>query len=346
MRRLAPLLALAIASPVQAGLYTETERVHFEVGADGVARALPYEPQFKDLLDSHLMASDSARPAEVNGKLTPRGELLNRLKTATGLELAALEVRGGFAERALSVLAPRARDRVPDFVALITLAQAHAARGEWPEAARVHAAAFFDATPPATLPGANREQTQWLLQVEKVYVKRWIALRRREAALPREQTLDGGPPELFPGVAFAQLGGSPEGKAKLPPDAVPIVQQLLLWSPGDTGLLWLLGELYAAKGEVRAASKVFDQCTWGRSYTNRPVLMAHRQTARAAVDALPPETVDAIPEPAKPEEVPPEPARTTGDLARAYWPVPVGLGAVTAIMILLQVRSWRKRVRR
>ena len=152
-----------------------------------------------------------------------------------------------------------------------------------------------------------------------------------------------GPPELFPGVTFAALGGTPESSAKLPPDAVAVVQQLLLWSPGDTDLLWLLGELYAARGELRTAYKVLDQCSFGRSYTNRPVLMAHRQAARDAVDKLPPETVDAIPEAAPPPPaVPPEPERTAGELLRDYWPVPVGLVAVALLMVALQVRAWRR----
>ncbi len=52
---------------------------------------------------------------------------------------------------------------------------------------------------------------------------------------------------------------SPE-KAKLPPNALPIVQQLNVWMPDDLRLYWLLGELYNAQGGeqgIRAAYQVF-----------------------------------------------------------------------------------------
>ena len=76
-------------------------------------------------------------------------------------------------------------------------------------------------------------------------------------------------------------------KAKLRTDAVAIVQQLLLWSPDDNRLLWLLAELTAAAGRLREASEIFDQCTWGRGFTNRKKLMDHRTLVAAAANAIP-----------------------------------------------------------
>jgi tetratricopeptide (TPR) repeat protein len=46
-------------------------------------------------------------------------------------------------------------------------------------------------------------------------------------------------------------------KAKLPKDAVLIVQQLLIWMPDDNRLYWLLGELLNAQGDVEGATTVF-----------------------------------------------------------------------------------------
>src|SRR5262249_9699783 len=49
-------------------------------------------------------------------------------------------------------------------------------------------------------------------------------------------------------------------KAKLPPDALDIVQQLLVWLPDDLRLYWLLGELYNARGgtaNIEAAQLIF-----------------------------------------------------------------------------------------
>src|SRR5205085_4989182 len=51
-------------------------------------------------------------------------------------------------------------------------------------------------------------------------------------------------------------------KAKLPGNAIEIVQQLLVWLPGDDRLYWLLGELYNAQGgpkNIRAARMIFDE---------------------------------------------------------------------------------------
>jgi tetratricopeptide (TPR) repeat protein len=48
-------------------------------------------------------------------------------------------------------------------------------------------------------------------------------------------------------------------KAKLPPDAIKIVQQLLVWTPDDLRLFWLLGELLNAQGDVESAKIVFSE---------------------------------------------------------------------------------------
>jgi hypothetical protein len=46
-------------------------------------------------------------------------------------------------------------------------------------------------------------------------------------------------------------------KAKLPPNAILIVQQLLIWMPDDQRLFWLLGELLNADGNIEGAKTVF-----------------------------------------------------------------------------------------
>jgi hypothetical protein len=74
---------------------------------------------------------------------------------------------------------------------------------------------------------------------------------------------------------------------KLPPDALAIVQQLLLWFPLDTRLYWLLAELYAAADDLDSAAVILEECTWSRAYGNRQVLMDHRVAVRAAVAARP-----------------------------------------------------------
>jgi hypothetical protein len=170
---------------------------------------------------------------------------------------------------------------------LANLAHTHAARQEWDEAVRWHQAALLDAEFPDDLPGATPDQRKWLLKIEREYYPRWLAVHRRRAA---EKT----PPDaeevfpLFP-VRFVNDAGAYEAgrlaaaeKAKLPPDAIAVVQQLLLWAPWDTGLYWLLAELYAADGQLGAADTIFFQCANSRQYSNRPVLMDHRRAVQVA----------------------------------------------------------------
>jgi hypothetical protein len=99
--------------------------------------------------------------------------------------------------------------------------------------------------------------------------------------------------ELFP-VKFVGPGGQFEPgtiadaeRAKLPADATAVVQQLLLWTPADTRLYWLLGELYNAKGDLAAADSIFEQCVWSRRYDN-PALREHRRLVKEALAAQAP----------------------------------------------------------
>ena len=69
--------------------------------------------------------------------------------------------------------------------------------------------------------------------------------------------------------------------------AIAIVQQLILWFPGETRLYWLLAELYAAENDLDSAIAIFDECAWGQKYGNRKLLMEHRNAVRAAIDARP-----------------------------------------------------------
>jgi len=332
---LAVFVALAPSAP--AGVYFAAERGPFAVDAAGVPVELPYEPRFKQLLDDRVNALVPTGPLERDGKPTFRGEAVARSTGPDPVESAAYAIRAGDPAAAVNRL--EAFRRRPDFVALLTLAHAHAARGEWTEALRTHEAAFYDAPPSATLvlPGATPDQTKWLLTLERTPYRRWLTLKRDEAAV-RDAT-GQGVLDLFPGVRFAPAAGPaapPPDLAKLPPDAVAVVQQLLLWAPDDGRLLWLLGEVYAATGRLREADKVIDQCTWGRNMTNRTQLMAHRQAVRAAVAALPPERDDEmLPDdpPAPPESSPV--VRLVLALA--------GAGAVAAVMVGLQVRAWRTR---
>jgi hypothetical protein len=271
--------------------------------------------------------------------------------------LAADLIRAGRAGEAVNLLRPRTRDRVPDFAALMNLAHGHASRGEWEDAIRAHGQALFDAEPPSQLPGATPEQTRWLLRVERDYYRRWLQLRQREAAA-REPTEEQDVYPLFPAadgqpVRFVNDQGVYEPgklaaaeKAKLPPDAIAIVQQMLLWSPDDTRMLWLLGELYAAKGEVLPADDVFDQCTWGRGFTNRKKLMDHRHVVRVAADKARKEMPADVPLLA---DVPPDQPPPDGDRFLPSRDKVIAIGAVfglvAVVLLALQFRAIGRRLR-
>src|SRR5205823_12089069 len=101
---------------------------------------------------------------------------------------------------------------------------------------------------------------------------RHVRLRRNE---PRDaQGLD----DLF-GIRFGAAD------KKVPPDAVSLTQQLALWLPADGRLLWQLGELAHATGDVRTAAAILDGCVTEFAL-GHPDLRRRRREYRAAADAL------------------------------------------------------------
>lgn len=124
---------------------------------------------------------------------------------------------------------------------------------------------------PALLPGWDRAESAWFRHVEE-YVLALMHSRNRERLRrgggPARQPLP--PDQLFPkegGPATKArfVGDSGEYEAggiawkqwdRLPPDAVAVVLQLLLWRPHDPRLFWLFGELLNARGQVDAAQDV------------------------------------------------------------------------------------------
>jgi hypothetical protein len=133
---------------------------------------------------------------------------------------------------------------------------------------------------------------------------------------------------------------APEEKAKLPPDAIAIVQQLLIWLPGDTRLYWLLGELYNANGDFARGFSILDDCRReGIHRLDAAVLREHRQILQEAVAKAPP------------AEVIPEGIGESASESPAGW-LPewrqlalVGgvAGAAVAVLIYFQIREFRRR---
>jgi hypothetical protein len=70
------------------------------------------------------------------------------------------------------------------------------------------------------------------------------------------------------------FGGKP------PADAIALVQQLALWLPADGRLLWQLGELAHAHGDVRTAAAILDGCV--SEFGMRDAELRHRRSAYRA----------------------------------------------------------------
>jgi tetratricopeptide (TPR) repeat protein len=217
--------------------------------------------------------------------------------------LAADLLRVGQFDEAVNRLKPlyddRGRKGTRTYAVCAALVHAHAARGEWDQALN-YLPDLFDAPVPAEVKGVTPAQRDWQAKLDRDYLPHYLHLRKAEAARrPVPETEE--PTPLFPlparehptdPVRFVNDAGQYEpGKlaaserAKLPPDAVAVVQQFLLWFPTDTRLYWLLGELYAADGQLDEAWKVLEECAWSKQYGNRKVMMDHRTAVAGAIAA-------------------------------------------------------------
>ena len=142
-------------------------------------------------------------------------------------------------------------------------------------------------------------------------------------------------------------------KKKLPPDAIAIVQQLLLWHPRDPRLFWLLGELYNAEGEIETAAAILDACTFNMGYSN-PVVIEHRRVLKAAADAASAARVqeaskqmaEAERERLQQEEENARRAQADRDYQKRFWWI-VAIGVALGLMLVYyQFREVIRRVRR
>ncbi len=107
-------------------------------------------------------------------------------------------------------------------------------------------------------------------QVEELQLILYRVRMREAVARGKEKSNEGLTPyDLFgkPAVKYVGESGNFEvgtiaaqEKAKLPADALRIVQQLVIWNPHDDRLYWQLGELYNAQGgkaNIEAARAIF-----------------------------------------------------------------------------------------
>lgn len=270
----AALAVLTVPALARAGLHYSGEQF----------AELPSRPA--GFLTDHraLRAAGSERPDGLPSPLrddylaaAARLEALARARALTAVEaadLGAVHVRLGKPGRALNVLVPAAR-RFPDhFGIAANLGTALQLNGDLERAA-------------TQLEEAVRLAPARWKPFERAHLK-LVTLRLKEGkAANAPATVD----DLF-GVKYVGPHGAPEPNAldaaerkKLPADALATTQQLALWLPADPRLLWQLGELCNALGDVRSAAAALDGCVTEFALA-APDLRKRRLAYRAAADEL------------------------------------------------------------
>jgi hypothetical protein len=225
---------------------------------------------------------------------------------------------------------------------------------------------------PRQRPGWTAEQLNWYLEAEQQQLK-LIRLRLREAIdkarqPPPEQAPPFDKPDALFAVNFVGDSGQFEpGKLaaaerkKLPANALAIVQQLLTWSPRDSRLYWLLGELLNTRGDEKPgdvvwAARIMDDLVKNRTLSNVRMLREHRfqlnqaapEFARKASNLRLPDAIAGKPE-AGPSRPPPEATPPqTGWQPELWQLVLVGtLGAaIIGFLAYFQIKELRRRRQR
>lgn len=332
----AALLAAALpTAPVVAGFYDPFKLTTPLMGADG-PRALPWE-LYRDRLSDVLRLGDPVQPSKLRlAAIERRDALLARGRSLSAdelSELGLLQWRLREPEKALETLM-RAKAADPrGFWPLANLGALFFATGQLQEAESHQGASM--AAFPSPWPEKPAEGA-WYRAAEKAQLQLLRARLAESGARPtnRSRPVTEVDP-LFP-VRFVGSSGEYEAgriadaeRDKIPPNAIAQVQQLLLWFPEDTRLLWLLGELYNAAGDLRAADQVFDDCVGSRRFES-PTLREHRRIVKAAIAAQVP--VETPRESFLPNQI-------------TFWTVGLVIGGVIVTLVLLQFREIRRRFR-
>jgi hypothetical protein len=358
------IFTLLTAADGRAFLYQPGDRTGVvPVGEKGEPAPLPFE----ELARRRLVLRNAANPDwplevinpqtkqpvidEKSGKPRPseRGLLSRRIAAGrqkanrTPTESVALAVdllRFGRPDEAAGVLAEQRSGYLPN----VTLAHVAVAQDSRDRPGWARAFTYLDIAaeepPPKSLPGMSPQQLAWELKLDRGPLMKFVKLRWGEAKGQKGPPEDELPDRIWPVKWVNDAGQYEPGKlaaaekAKLPggdfPEAVATVQQLVLWFPMDVRLYWLLGELYAARGDFAAAKRVMDECVDSGHYSNRKVLMQHREAVTRAAEAA------AAKAAAQPDEAPAPVPFSFG----AVW---VYFGAVGLVALFALIRALTKR---
>lgn len=297
------VVALGLATDARAGLYHPDTIAAFDIDQDGNA-IVPDIDSFLTMLnlvkkadnpesEAFRTLSRSIRQREQKGALTPAEQV------ALATDLLRLRNYPSGIKTALNLLFPLKRQAPEnlEFLVYSLLAEAHL-RERNPQEAYDHAySALKDYPFPKQLLGMSPGQLNWYRQLEADYYLPMLRHRADESRTSKGRQIDTLD-SLFPPrnrdkskeIRFVGESGhfevgtiAAQEKAKLPPDAIAIVQQLILWNPNDGRLWWLLAELYNAAGDVQAAERAYKVCKEDEvKFTPSVMLERAHQVADAA----------------------------------------------------------------
>jgi len=324
--RMTTVVWLLLAGRALAGLYDPTRP---DVPLPGIpANGLPHE-LFRSRWNEVIRAGVAVPETDARRRAAADRDALAAIPQPTTddrIRLGILQLRLREFDAALATLQEAYAADPRNFWAMTALGTAYQQTGQPAEAAHRLAAAgdLF----PADWPAADAARCLEAAQLKLARLRQLEAAGRGGRPRPAEE-VDNlfGVRFVGPDGAYAAGTISPEDKAKLPPDAIATVQQLLMWMPDDTRLYWLLGELYNAHGDVDAALAVFSECLDARRF-DAARLRERRQALMAVVAARP---AAATPE----DDWKP---------ATARWLAAAGVAA--PVLIGLAILQWRQIRRR
>ncbi len=298
--------ALLETPSARAGVYQPESLLACDIDEHGFTQVLPLET-FLTMINI-LKKTDNPQNDEAKA-LKKRIAELERT-TAVGpkpedlIELAAdyLRFRHDPASiaNALNLLQPLSRNAPDDikFLVLSLQAQAHFLNSTFRESHTNQDSAVIDYSFPKKIAGLSPAQLKWYRRLEKDYNLPFIQRRMKDAEQKRasnKEVVDaifptpggGAEPVRFVGESGQFEAGAiaAKEKAKLPTDAIAIVQQLILWHVDDGRLWWLLAELYNAVGDLKDSARVFKLCVDEVKYTNFQ-LRRHDEAVLSALEPI------------------------------------------------------------
>jgi thioredoxin-like negative regulator of GroEL len=294
----AALLGVSAASPVRAGVYFP---------ADPTPWPLPTNPRhFEDVLGERKSVATTNQFAkdkpsllrkhveDIVNKLAPKRRQ-GKLTVEESINLGASYILLQKPNDAIEVLENAKAQYRGNFMVLANLAAAYHALNEFTRAAELMREALDYW--PRQYKGFTAEQLRWYRRAEEAYRDLLKARASEGPQRLREVRLD----PLFKkahalGIEenYSANQIDPEIAKELPPDALPLVKQLLLWLPHDQRLLWLYAELLNAQGQADIAVKTLNQLVDTGFSSN--AVKAHRTVLLEATTPPPPDEVPWSPE--------------------------------------------------